>query len=135
MKRGILLALIAVIVLFPAVNAQGKVTVLTSDHPADNAVARVFAKKLGATVVTTPWGELTAGAIENIVFSQATIVYVIGGEVAIPGAEDALQPYGWKIFRLAGSDRQETSQKVAREFSSTRWLVMDGFDIPSMADF
>ena len=131
MKRELLFALL-VIALLPSVNAQGKVLVLTSDNPADNAVATIWAQKLGASLVVTPWGSLTPEAVNKVVFSGAGIVYVVGGTAAVPNAEDALKVQGISMIRVGGENRQETSLKVAERIGATKVVVLDGYDAIGM---
>jgi putative cell wall-binding protein len=131
MKQSLVLAFL-ILVLLPAVGAQGKVAILTSDHASDHAVSKTWADKIGATLVVTPWGELSNDAVDDLKLSQADLVYIIGGEVAIPGAIDALEKYDWTIISVGGTDRQETSQNVAERFGAKRAVVLDGFDTGAM---
>jgi putative cell wall-binding protein len=131
MKRGFVLAFL-ILILLPGVGAQGKVAILTSDHASDHAVSKTWADKIGATLVVTPWGELSNEAVDDLRFSQANLVYIIGGEVAIPGAIDALEKYDWTVISVGGTDRQETSQNVAERFGAKRAVILDGFDTRAM---
>ncbi len=131
MKKGILIGLL-ILALLPAAGAQGKVAILSSDNPADKAVAEVWAQKIDATTVFTPWGTLSKEAVDEIVFSGATIVYVVGGLVAIPDAEDRLGGYDMTVIQIGGANREETSLRVANQLSATRMVVLDGYDLPSL---
>jgi putative cell wall-binding protein len=131
MRWGLILTFL-ILSLIPAVSGQGSVAVVVSDNSADLTVARVWSQKLGATVVVTPWGSLSDDAISDVVFSQATIVYVVGGQVAVPDAETMLAGYDKTVFRVGGADRQETSMRVSERFGATRGIVLYGYDTPSM---
>jgi hypothetical protein len=123
-----------ILLLLPGVGAQGKVAILTSDHAADHAVSKVWADKIGAALVVTPWGELSGGAMDDLKFSQADLVYIVGGEVAIPGAIDEIERYDWTVISIGGADRQETSLNVAERFGASRAVVLDGYDTVEMED-
>ncbi len=101
MNRGLVLVFL-MLALLPAVGAQGNVAILTSDHAADHAVAKTWANKIGATLVVTPWGGLTGEAVDELKLSQADLVYIIGGEVAIPDASAALDRYDWTVVLVGG---------------------------------
>lgn len=130
MKRGIiLLVALVVLSLVPAGSAQS-VIILTSDNPSDLSVAEAWAHKLGANVVETPWGTLSEEAKNKVLLSTAELVYVIGGEVAVPDAESELEGFNKLIIRVGGKDRYETSLEVARRTGSTRAVLVDGHDYP-----
>jgi putative cell wall-binding protein len=120
--------------LAPTASAQGKVIVISSDNPADQAVASVWAHKIDSGVVKVPWGSLPAEGISDVVLSGASIVYVIGGELAVPNVEAALKTYDKTVIRIGGSNRMETSEGVAKRFESSRAVVLDGWDLTWMED-
>jgi putative cell wall-binding protein len=133
MRNGVVFAFL-ILALSGAVHAQSSVVILTSDNAADYAVARVWAEKIGADLVVTPWGSMTSEAVSEVVFSQATIVYVVGGAVAIPNAEGELTGYDKTVIRVGGANRQETSLSIAEKFGATRAVVLDGYDTAAMEE-
>jgi len=127
--KGFAYAIAMVLLLSVPVFAQEQVAVLVSDNPADLAVARMLAEKLGAELVVTPWGTLSQQAVEQIEASGAEVVYVVGGEVAVPDAEQELEKLNVEVRRLAGRDRYHTAALVARLWGSAEKAVMvEGYD-------
>ena len=118
-----LLPLIAMVIGMAAVSAaiSTSAIILTSDNEADLAVANALADKMGAKVVVTPWGTLSDEAIDEIETSGATMVYVIGGEVAVPDVEEKIKI---KVKRFAGKDRYETAALVAKEWKECHRVVI-----------
>ncbi|MFQ5901804.1 MAG: hypothetical protein ACE5IH_09645 [Thermodesulfobacteriota bacterium] len=133
MKKGVIIAFL-ILALFHAAYAQSPPVILTSDNTADYAVARVWAEKIGAGLVTTPWGSMTSDAVSGVISSGASVVYVVGGSVAVPNAEEELKGYGLSIIRVGGANREETSLLVAERFSAARAVVLDGYDSAAMED-
>ncbi|RMF90798.1 MAG: hypothetical protein D6733_02875, partial [Methanobacteriota archaeon] len=133
MRRGVILALV-LLALCEAVYAQGSVAILVSDNPADHAAATVWAEKIGASLVVTPWGSLSADAVGEVLSSGADIVYVVGGAVAVPEAEAELGRYGLSVIRVGGADRMETSLEVGKRFSVRRAVALDGYDRAGLED-
>jgi putative cell wall-binding protein len=131
MKKGIFLVYF-ILLLLPSVNAQGAVTILSSDHISDQTVATVWAEKIGAHLVLTTWGSLSDETLTDIIKSQPTIVYIVGGEIAVPGAESKLGSYDITLIRIGGATRIETSLGVAERFDAERAVVLDGYDLPSI---
>ncbi len=119
--KGFAYAIAMLLLLSVPVFAQEQVAVLVSDNPADLAVAKVLAEKLDATLVVTPWGTLSQEAVEKIEASGAQVVYVVGGEVAVPDAEEVLDV---EVRRLAGRDRYHTAALVARLWGTAERAVM-----------
>ncbi len=119
---------------FPIGHSQSSVAILTSDNKADESVATVWAQKIGATLVVTPWGSLTDKAKADVVATGANVVYVVGGDVAVPGAENGLKGYGLTVIRVGGETREETSLKVAERFSNSRAVILEGYDYGSMGN-
>ena len=125
--RGALLVLLALTVAVASVHAQeAKPVVLVSDNPADYAVAQLLAQKLNATLVVTPWGTLSDEAVAEVEASGATMVYVVGGPVAVPDVEVKIKI---KIKRIAGKDRYETAAMAASLWNETEEaIVVEGTD-------
>ena len=127
-------ALLALVILFlmPTVYSQAAPTaVLVSDNPADNAVARLLAVRLGLkSVVATPWGTLSNDSIEELLNLNASRIYVVGGEAAIPGVDKALGAKGISVEkRFSGAARYETAALVAREWRNTSTIIVAyGYD-------
>ena len=133
MKRGIIL-LVLICLILPSVSGQGTTAILTSDNPADFAVASAWSQKTGSHLVTTPWGEFSSGALSEVLSTGANLVYIIGGETAIPGAESILKKQGISVVQVSGADRAETSLKVAERFGGTRAVAVYGYDLTAMDD-
>lgn len=114
------------------VGAQESITILTSDNPADYSVARVWADKIGAELVVTPWGTLSTSAVIDISASGSNVLYVVGGKIAVPGVETEFSGLDITVIRAGGNTRFETSREVAKRFSTKRAIVVGGFDIPSL---
>ncbi len=134
MRMGALIAVsVALILVSAQVGAQESITILTSDNPADHSVARVWADKIGAKLVVTPWGTLSQSAVMNVTSLGSTVLYVVGGKVAVPGAETEFSGLDITVIRAGGNTRFETSGEVAKRFSAKRAVVVGGFDIPSMS--
>jgi len=125
--RGVLLALFVLTVFVASAHAQEtKPVILVSDNPADLAVAQLLAQKLNATIVTTPWGTLSEEAVRKIKVSGATVVYVVGGPVAVPDVEVKIEV---KVKRIAGKDRYETAAIAASMWNETdEAVVVEGTD-------
>jgi len=116
---------------FAAENA----VILASDNPADSALAGALGDKLGLDVITTPWGTLSDESVQEIEASGYKKVYVVGGTVAVPDAEDTLAKSDISIERIGGRDRYETSAIVAGKWDkSTRVYIADGFDTRGIED-
>jgi putative cell wall-binding protein len=117
------------------VGAKIGVIVLTSDNPADYAVGKVLARRLNTSVVTTPWGNMSQNATKVIENSGFKTVYVVGGEIAISGAEEELKRINVSVLRFGGEDRFETSSSVAGIWgNSPRILIAQGFDREGILD-
>jgi len=84
--------------------------------------------------VTTSWGEFSSGALSEIISTGASLVYIIGGETAIPGAESKLKKQGISVVQISGADRMETSLKVAERFGAARAVAVYGYDLTAMDD-
>jgi len=125
--RGVLLALLVLTMFVASTYAQEvKPVVLVSDNPADLAVAQLLVQKLNATIVITPWGTLSEEAVKKIKASGATVVYVVGGPVAVPDVEVKIEA---KVKRIAGKDRYETAAVAANMWNETEEaIVVEGTD-------
>jgi putative cell wall-binding protein len=135
MKQGFILALLF-LNLIPSIYAQGDLIVLTSDNPADQAVATVLANRLGATLLVTPWGSLSDETLSRpeLLTGVGKIVYVVGGDVAIPNAKDVLEGRDLNVIAIGGANRQETSLNVAERFGTSRAVVLDGYHTTAFED-
>ena len=125
--RGVLIAVLAIAMLaVPAYAQEANVVVLVSDNPADQAVAQLLVQKLNATLVVTPWGTLSDEAVVKIEASGATMVYVVGGPVAVPDVEVKIKI---TVKRIAGKDRYETAAMAAGMWNeSNEAIVVEGMD-------
>jgi hypothetical protein len=130
------LSLVAVMLVLPGLAyAAESAVILTSDNPADFASADALGEKLGLGVVTTPWGTLSDESVQKLRTSRYKKVYVVGGAVAVPDAEDVLAQYDISIERIGGRDRYETSALVAGKWDkSARVFIADGFDAQGIED-
>jgi len=118
----------------PSASAQGTAAILVSDNPADFAVASAWSQKTGSPLVTTPWGMFSSDAFSEVISTGASLVYIIGGETAIPGAESKLKKQGVSIVQVSGADRAETSLKVAERFGGSRAVAVYGYDLTALDD-
>jgi len=109
--------------------AQGS-AILTSDNPADLAVARALAAHLQAEVVVTEWGRVTNESLQQLLNMSPGSIYIIGGEKAVPGAEVELEKLGLVgAKRLNGSNRYETAALAAKEWEEASLIIMaHGYD-------
>ena len=131
--RLIAFVILALFLLIPLANAQDEIIVITSDNQGDLAVASVWANKIGASLVITPWGELAKNAIDEVLLSPAEIVYVVGGKTAVPDVEGKIGN-SKLIIRVGGVNRGETSLLVAERFGGKRAVLVHGYDTPSIGD-
>lgn len=129
MRRMLQLAVVSLLLIGMAGAAQQKAVILVSDNPADYAIAQVLSQAINVSIVVTPWGTLSDSAVNEIQNSGADVVYVIGGEVAVPDVEQRLNI---TVKRFAGRDRFETAAMVAEYFNATlntsEIIVVHGFD-------
>jgi hypothetical protein len=125
MKQGFILALL-LLTLIPSIYAQGDLVVLTSDNPADHAVATVLANRIGASLLVTPWGSLSDETMSRpeLIAGIGKIVYVVGGDVAIPNAKKVLEGRDLNVITLGGANRWETSRAV----------ILDGYHTTAFED-
>lgn len=129
------LLLLALLVLPGLAYAEVGAVILASDNPADSASAGALGGKLGLAIVTTPWGTLSDESVQKIRTSRYKKVYVVGGTIAVPEAEDVLAQYDISVERIGGGDRYETSALVAGKWGkSTRVFIADGFDTQGIED-
>lgn len=123
--RYLVIAFVATMLLAGSAYAQEDI-VLSSDDPADQAIGEILAQRLNTTLVTTPWGTLSEGAVTKIEESNATRVLVVGGKVAVPDVEETVD---MDIKRLAGKDRYHTSALAASLWNSSgEAIVVEGRD-------
>lgn len=95
-----------------AVLAYGEVS-------ADALAAAPLAKKLGAPILLTDKGALSAGVLAELQRLGVTEVYIVGGEGAVSKAvEDAVLAAGMDTTRLWGTDRYMTALAVAQEMGT-----------------
>ncbi len=129
MRRIVQLAVLSLLLVGLVGAAQQKAVILVSDNPADYAIAQVLSQAINASVVVTPWGTLSDTAVAEIQNASPDIVYVIGGQVAVPDVEQRLNI---TVKRFAGRDRFETAALVAEYFNATlntsEIIVVHGFD-------
>jgi len=124
--RGLLILAALMAMLAPVHAQEVSIAVLVSDNPADYAVAQLLAEKLNATLVVTPWGVLTDEAVAEIEASGATLVYVVGGPVAVPDVEVKIKV---EVKRIAGKDRYETAAIAASLWNATEEaIIVEGMD-------
>ncbi|MBI5253576.1 MAG: hypothetical protein HY930_04160 [Euryarchaeota archaeon] len=105
--------------------------VLVSSSPADKAVAEIFGERIGAKIIVTEWGILSETAVRELILSNKTKVYIIGGHTAIPSlVEDVLALSGTQAKRLWGYTRYETAAAVAEEGwkSPKAAVIAHGYD-------
>jgi putative cell wall-binding protein len=108
--------------------------ILSSDNPADQALASLLSKHLGIPLVESRWGEVNNDSILELISLNLSSIYVIGGEAAIPNAENSLLEKGISIKkRFNGSDRYETAALVALEWGNSSTVVVAyGYDEEGM---
>ncbi len=124
--RGLLVLAALLTLVAPAYAQEVKVAILVSDNPADYAVGQLLAEKLNATLVVTPWGMLSDEAVAEIEASGATLVYVVGGPVAVPDVEVRIKV---TVKRIGGKDRYETAALAAGLWNRTQEaIVVEGED-------
>jgi hypothetical protein len=135
MKQGFILALL-LLTLIPSIYGQGDLVVLTSDNPADHAVATVLANRIGASLLVTPWGSLSDETMSRpeLIAGIGKIVYVVGGDVAIPNAKKVLEGRDLNVITLGGANRWETSLNVAERFGTSRAVILDGYHTTAFED-
>lgn len=133
--RATLSLFIALLVIPGLAYAGESAVILASDNPADFAAASALGEKLGLDVITTPWGTLGDEPVQQVRASRRAKAYVVGGTVAVPGAEDTLAQYAISVERIGGEDRYETSALVAGKWDkSARIFIADGFDVQGIGD-
>lgn len=122
--KAVLPLIIALLMLPTAATAQGCTALLTSDNPADFAAASALANKLGADIVSTPWGTLSDESVEQVIASKCTKALVVGGSVAVPDAENVLPQYNIAVERIGGADRYETSALTAERWETSLIVIV-----------
>jgi hypothetical protein len=110
--------------------------VLSSDNPADHALAQLLANHLDARIIVTHWGTMSNDSIEELLSLNASRIYIIGGEVAVPRAVKTLAEKGISVEkRFNGTTRYETSARVAREWENSSGIVVAyGYDVEGIKE-
>jgi hypothetical protein len=133
--RFLLFAILILFSLTCPVQAQDSPdAILSSNNPADQAQASLLSNHLSIPVVASPWGVLKNDSILELISLNSSSIYVIGGEAAIPNAENSLLEKGISIKkRFNGSDRYETAALVALEWGNVSTVVVAyGYDEEGM---
>ncbi|MEG0250675.1 MAG: cell wall-binding repeat-containing protein [Peptostreptococcus sp.] len=95
---------------------------------ADALTATPLAKLKSAPVLLTNKDSVNANVMKKIEDLNAKTVTIIGGETSVsPAVENQLKKKGIKIERIYGSNRYETSEKIAEE------VMKEHDDIKSVA--
>ncbi|WP_336661163.1 cell wall-binding repeat-containing protein, partial [Leucobacter sp. MMO-71] len=110
------------------------IVIARSDLAPDALSAAPFAVKQNAPVLLTPPTSLVKETKAEIKRLKADTVYIAGGNGAISAAVEAeIRGMGVKIVRMAGSDRYETSLKIAQtgwKNGTEKAFVATGRDYP-----
>jgi hypothetical protein len=127
--------LLLLIINFPVQALDDPEAILSSNNPADKALATLLSKHHEVPLVESSWGRLTNDSILELISLNSSSIYVIGGEAALPNAEKSLSDKGISIKkRFNGSDRYETAALVALEWKNSSAIVAAyGYDEEGIA--
>ena len=96
--------------------AAGAVVLTRSDDYADALAGTPLAARASGPLLITPGSQLDPRVLTEIrrVLPPGGTVYLLGGDKALsPAVASALQEAGYRVQRLAGTDRYETAVRVA----------------------
>jgi spore germination protein YaaH/putative cell wall-binding protein len=95
------------------------------DIPIDALTGSVLAKKYNSPLLLTPSDQLPLSIKEEIGRLKPTTIYLAGGTAALSkGIEDSLTQKGYKVLRLAGTDRYSTSVEIANAINNSSQLII-----------
>ncbi|GCC10585.1 N-acetylmuramoyl-L-alanine amidase LytC precursor [archaeon] len=100
--------------------------ILVSNNPADQTIAQLLSGRINASIISTPWGTLSNETVAKVEQSGASIVYVIGGTVAVPEIASRINI---TVKRMGGKNRFATAAMVAEMWnSSKKAIIVQGYD-------
>ena len=101
--------------------------VVSGENFADGLVSSTLAQIKNATIAITPSNEVHERLNQYLnVNKNLKNIYIVGGEKSITkSVENELSKYA-NVQRISGSNRYETSEKLAKEISDSKYIVVSG---------
>ena len=101
--------------------------VVSGENFADGLVSSALAQIKNATIAITPSNEVHERLSQYLnVNKNLKNIYIVGGEKSITkSVENELSKYA-NVQRISGSNRYETSEKLAKEISDSKYIVVSG---------
>ncbi|KJS64407.1 MAG: hypothetical protein JL50_19460 [Peptococcaceae bacterium BICA1-7] len=102
------------------------------DDFADALSAGVLAHKYGGPLLLTKPNEISKDTLNELKRLEVKHLFIVGGTVVVSqGIEDALKAIGITVERIYGTDRYETSVRVAEKLGhSSSVFLATGSDFP-----
>jgi putative cell wall-binding protein len=105
-----------------------KIVIVRGDLEADSIAASTFANLIGAKMLLVKPDEVPYPTLDVLDKYRPNTVYIIGGEEAVsPEVASTIGKYAYKVERISGDTRYETSLEIARrimEMSGPRVVVV-----------
>lgn len=101
--------------------------VVSGENFADGLVSSALAQIKNATIAITPSNEVHERLKQYLnVNKNLKNIYIVGGEKSISkNVENKLSKYA-NVQRISGANRYETSEKLAKEISDSKYIVVSG---------
>ena len=101
--------------------------VVSGENFADGLVSSALAQIKNATIAITPSNEVHERLNQYLnINKNLKNIYIVGGEKSISkNVEKELSKHA-NVQRISGSNRYETSEKLAREISDSKYIVVSG---------
>ena len=101
--------------------------VVSGENFADGLVSSALAQIKNATIAITPSNEVHERLKQYLNLNKnLKNIYIVGGEKSISkNVENKLSKYA-NVQRISGANRYETSEKLAKEISDSKYIVVSG---------
>ena len=101
--------------------------VVSGENFADGLVSSALAQIKNATIAITPSNEVHERLNQYLnINKNLKNIYIVGGEKSITkNVENKLSKYA-NVQRISGANRYETSEKLAKEISDSKYIVVSG---------
>ena len=101
--------------------------VVSGENFADGLVSSALAQIKNATIAITPSNEIHERLNQYLnINKNLKNIYIVGGEKSITkNVENKLSKYA-SVQRISGANRYETSEKLAKEISDSKYIVVSG---------
>ncbi|MFR6141864.1 MAG: cell wall-binding repeat-containing protein [Finegoldia sp.] len=101
--------------------------VVSGENFADGLVSSALTQIKNATIAITPSNEVHERLKQYLnVNKNLKNIYIVGGEKSISkNVENKLSKYA-NVQRISGANRYETSEKLAKEISDSKYIVVSG---------